>query len=350
MLGHSVLHVKNLSSSLQRTPTNSLWVWNLCGRDQDPETAKASFSEFLLLDPSVMQDAREAFLTANFSNEQNLMAIRHCISKSWNACWNSYASGHHGPLLTPTFMAGSIGWQQGITGWGTPFGGCSSRLRPQASKEAPECRDGLLSGRRLDSTGGPSACTDPGLQREVGARAHAAPSQGFPLGDSTPSGGTDMNVIAGGSRNGLNLGALTAPGSQSSFPAALLLGGHLILIPGCGRALVLGCSPRFSGAFFFGVLPGSAVPLDRALSGLTGLSDRLLGGARTTLPWKTRGALSPLRPPAFTNPSSPRTLPGSRTGQCGLRRGPVTRERPPAWMLTLWSWVIIAEGCFVFLR
>lgn len=87
-------------------------------------------------------------------------------------------------------------------------------------------------------------------------------------------------------RDGLHLGALTALSSQPTLPVALLP----------SRRLILGCSPVFPGASLFGLLPGSTVPLDRALSGLTGplmglgLFDRLLGGDHTMPLWGSEAA------------------------------------------------------------
>ena len=150
-------------------------------------------------------------------------------------------------------------------------------------------------------------------------------------------------------RDGLHLGALTAPSSQPSLPAALFPSRRLIL--GCGPAIVPWCSPVFPGASPFGLLPGSTVPLDRALSGLTcplmGLSlfVRLLGGVHIMPLWGTRSSLSLLRPSPSMN------LFFSALFALWQQKHPVlTLQRSPLWGMTPWSWLITAEGSCIFLR
>lgn len=52
-------------------PTNQLRIWNLCGRDQDPDITKASFLGVLVSGPITNARGRSEFsnVEANFSNE-----------------------------------------------------------------------------------------------------------------------------------------------------------------------------------------------------------------------------------------------------------------------------------------
>lgn len=240
-------------------------------------------------------------------NTKTIMAIRHCFSQSWNSRWSSYMSGHQGSSLTPTLVTGCL---LAAGQYCVPlYRGCCARLN----------------GKRQKCKGGPSPALTWGCRYKWVWCVHSqSPDPRFPFCDSTFSGGID--AIPAGSGDGLNLHARTASCSQLSFPAALLLSRHLILE--CCRAFVLWCCPMFPGAFLFALLPGRIVPLDRALSGLTGLFGRRLGWGHIILLWDIRSCLSLLRPSPFRNSFLfPCTLPGSRNPRAGLCRGLFVLER-----------------------
>ena len=196
----------------------------------------------------------------------------------------------------------------------------------------------LLGTHWLDSASGPLR----GWLR--GAGGSPCPNRQRP-GHSFPS----WAALLQGPLSRLNRGALTAPRSQPSLPATLLLGRRLTL--GRSGAFPLWGSPMFSGTFLFGLLLGSTVPVDRALSGLTGVPHRLLGGGCAIRPWDVCSSPGLLRlsSPLLNLCFSPRTL-WSRTIRCGLCGGLCILESSSLCNSTLLRWLVSAEGGFTFLR